>query len=71
MKKEELLKQIGELIDRFEEENDNNPVGVYIDFLGLQGTPESTIYEWNGRDWKVSSGVEIKFVTPDPLAINF
>jgi len=71
MTKDELLRQIGELIYKFEEERDNDPLGVYIDFGGIDGTPESTIYEWSGMDWKVSSGVQIKFVTPDHFSIKF
>lgn len=71
MTKEEFLKQIAELIFKFEEERDNNPIGAYIDFGGIDCTPESTIYEWSGRDWKISSGVQIKFVPPDHFSIKF
>jgi len=70
MTKDELLIKIGELIYKFEEERDNYPLGVYIDFGVIDDTPECTIYEWSRSNWKVSSGVQIKFVIPDHFPIK-
>ena len=67
--KEEFLNQISKLVYSFEEERDNNPIGLYIDFGEIDETPTNTIYEWNGWGWKVSSDVTVKFAKPDPLTV--
>ncbi len=45
MSKEELLKAIAQLTDKYESSNNNeNPIGVYVQF----GNADEGLYEWNG-----------------------
>jgi len=44
MDKEELLSRITSLIDKWESENNNSPVGCYVDFTGEDG-----VWEWDGE----------------------
>ena len=58
MTQDELLKQIGALISRFENSNDII-VGAYLD-VSERGESKSTIFEWNGAEFRPSTDVVIK-----------